>query len=100
MSNKLFFSPDDYVPITTLLTFTTGNQTDCISFNVTNNDVTESPKSFTISVGSAAMTTITILDRDGMYIPIYFSQACESNYHELKVIENTACASCCIPQQV
>ena len=64
----LILSPDDYVQITTVLTFTTGEQTDCISFHITNNDVAESPKSFTINVGSAAMTTITILDRDGMYV--------------------------------
>ena len=81
-----------------MLTFTTGKQTDCISFNVTNNDVTESPESFTINVGSAARTTITILDRDGMCIPILIF--CESNSHELKVIENTAEMSRGIPQQV
>ena len=50
--------------ITTALSFTSEAQTQCVSFNITDDAVTESLELFTINLGSAR-ADITILDRNG-----------------------------------
>ena len=55
---------DDVTQITTTLSFTSETNVDCILFNITKDDVVESPETFTVAVGRS-FSTILILDNDG-----------------------------------
>ena len=55
---------DDVTQITTTLSFMSETNVDCILFNITKDDVVESPETFTVAVGRS-FSTILVLDNDG-----------------------------------
>ena len=56
----------DVTLITHSLTFTPGDLTDCIRFNIVDDNIVEHEETFTIRAGGAA-TKISISDNDGMF---------------------------------
>ena len=67
---------NDYVPITTSLSFTSTQQSNCILFNIVESVLDEPPvEFFTITVGPAT-ATITIIDSSGTMSKIRISRLC------------------------